>query len=82
MSMSFGALGRGVSSIGLNRRILLDLSTTFVFMTGSMGGSGARNFTFPVPNQSSLRDRSLYLQGFDFTANDQHLTNSVDAYIK
>ena len=80
--MMLGSLGRSVLDIGLNRRILLDFTTAFTFLTGTMGSSGQLTLQFNVPNDATLRGKSLFMQAFDFSSVDQHLTNSVDGYIK
>ncbi len=80
--MMLGSLGRKVLNIGLNRRVLLDLTSTFPVISGTMGGTGQQVFQLNVPNDNSLHDKSLFLQTLDFTASAHHLTNSVDLYIK
>lgn len=80
--MMLGSLGRAVLDIGLNRRVLLHLGTSFSFLSGTMGSTGKQTFQFNVPNDMTLRDKSVFLQTLDFNGPSIHLTNSVDGYIR
>jgi len=80
--IALGSINRGVLDVGLNRRCLIGLNGCFTFLSGIMGGTGKLTLPWPVPNDASLRGQSLFMQVIDFNGASQHLSNSVDGYIK
>ena len=80
--IALGSINRGVLDVWLNRRCLIGLNGCFTFLSGIMGGTGKLTLPWPVPNDASLRGQSLFMQVIDFNGASQHLSNSVDGYIK
>ncbi len=77
------AATRGKTSFGLNRRFLLDLATTIPLVAGSLPASGVLTSSLPVPNDATLRGKSIFAQQvtIDGVTKSLHLSNSVEIYV-
>jgi serine protease len=76
------SLGRGRLGIGLNRDLLLDLTTMVPLANGTVSGAGLSTVVLPIPNNPTLRGVDVFLQSGIVENSTLKLTNSATAMVR